>query len=615
MKEAREYGNNRYIRYSSKGLPVRKWFSLRWLAMATVLSVGFGSATAADVNLNNGWEAFPTPESRAAAIKLGKALFWDEQLGSGNGGQYACASCHYQAGADSNPLRIQAGRLDNGIFGSLGVTAANFQAITCVDDPNAPGGLCAEPLDTFETVGALHITGRNAPTSVDSNSIHNFWDGRANYVFNGIDITGEVRPGLFTPSGMKSVMILESSQASQAVGPPNSDVEMAAAGRTFNDLAFKMCHVIPLATQSGDIVNQLDAEGLRVPGGYITMIQAAFGDGPLAEFLSDEIAPGAFARVSRTPGLVEICECTITEANFALFFGLAIQAYEQTLSSQPAEQPTRAMVRAFEDMRCDKCHYADGRSHAVTGDVGNRPFAVTGVAPLAVDPGVTEAALNLLSPFPNDEAEPGVGSFKSNHMFNLPLTAPYFHDGSAADLQAMLDFYVRGGNHDLPEKSSHVRPLDATPAQQQLVIEMMELLTDPRIAEGSGPYAHPSLKLPLADGSHVLMRASDDPAAQQDAMPGLSYVHVTLDGQLIGVPAVDNGAGVAPAVVGGDAPAVPPAAPADDAPAPADHAGAETAGDAGAGEATPSVRGNRQSTERRGASSRGSRTRSRSRGR
>ncbi|MCH1495370.1 MAG: cytochrome-c peroxidase, partial [Rubripirellula sp.] len=127
--------------------------------MATVVSVGFGSANAADVNLNNGWEAFPTPESRAAAIKLGKALFWDEQLGSGNGGQYACASCHYQAGADSNPLRIQAGRLDNGIFGSLGVTAANFQAVTCVDDPSAPGGLCAEPLDTFETVGALHITG------------------------------------------------------------------------------------------------------------------------------------------------------------------------------------------------------------------------------------------------------------------------------------------------------------------------------------------------------------------------------------------------------------------------------------------------------------------------
>ena len=63
-------------------------------ALAVILGVGFHSVHAADVNLNNGWEAFPTLESKAAAIKLGKALFWDEQLGSDNGGQYACSSCH-----------------------------------------------------------------------------------------------------------------------------------------------------------------------------------------------------------------------------------------------------------------------------------------------------------------------------------------------------------------------------------------------------------------------------------------------------------------------------------------------------------------------------------------
>ena len=49
----------------------------------------------------------PTPEpknlmrfvrDRAAAIVLGKALFWDQQVGSD--GQ-ACASCHFHAGADS----------------------------------------------------------------------------------------------------------------------------------------------------------------------------------------------------------------------------------------------------------------------------------------------------------------------------------------------------------------------------------------------------------------------------------------------------------------------------------------------------------------------------------
>src|SRR5690349_13404810 len=33
-----------------------------------------------------------------AAIRLGKALFWDMQVGSD--GVTACASCHYRAGAD-----------------------------------------------------------------------------------------------------------------------------------------------------------------------------------------------------------------------------------------------------------------------------------------------------------------------------------------------------------------------------------------------------------------------------------------------------------------------------------------------------------------------------------
>src|SRR5436853_4002057 len=35
---------------------------------------------------------------RAAAIRLGKALFWDMQVGSD--GIQACGSCHFHAGAD-----------------------------------------------------------------------------------------------------------------------------------------------------------------------------------------------------------------------------------------------------------------------------------------------------------------------------------------------------------------------------------------------------------------------------------------------------------------------------------------------------------------------------------
>jgi cytochrome c peroxidase len=71
----------------------------------------------------------PLPENldnfikdRAAAIRLGKALFWDMQVGSD--GQTACASCHYQGGSDGRDKNGIApgpdGRFDNG-------QAVNFQ--------------------------------------------------------------------------------------------------------------------------------------------------------------------------------------------------------------------------------------------------------------------------------------------------------------------------------------------------------------------------------------------------------------------------------------------------------------------------------------------------------
>ena len=48
----------------------------------------------------------PTPpdeatyiKSRSSAVKLGKALFWDMQAGAD--GRTACATCHFNAGADN----------------------------------------------------------------------------------------------------------------------------------------------------------------------------------------------------------------------------------------------------------------------------------------------------------------------------------------------------------------------------------------------------------------------------------------------------------------------------------------------------------------------------------
>jgi hypothetical protein len=55
------------------------------------------------------------------------------------------------------------------------------------------------------------------------------------------------------------------------------------------------------------------------------------------------------------------------------------------------------------------------------------------------------------------------------------------------------------------------------------IIKVLEGLADPRIAEGTGPYAHPNLELVLDDGSFFRLRASDDPQSMTEPSPGLSY--------------------------------------------------------------------------------------------
>src|SRR5690242_19518133 len=42
--------------------------------------------------------------NRPAAIRLGKALFWDMQ--TGGDGKVACATCHFKAGADSRTMNV-----------------------------------------------------------------------------------------------------------------------------------------------------------------------------------------------------------------------------------------------------------------------------------------------------------------------------------------------------------------------------------------------------------------------------------------------------------------------------------------------------------------------------
>ncbi|MBI5741786.1 MAG: cytochrome C peroxidase [Nitrospirae bacterium] len=324
---------------------------------------------------------------RLAAIRLGKALFWDMQIGSD--GIQACASCHFQAGADVR-LRNQLspGLLGGDVaFGSAGfpqfttdytLTSADFpfhqrefqdrQDAPVVRDINdvvsSQGVVVADFVDirpgfaedemvpiadaVFNNSGfnVRRVPPRNTPSVINAVYNHdNFWDGRANNIFNGVNPFGHLDPAATvlenTLVGLSetTVRIRNAGLASQSVGPPLSDFEMSAAGRTFPKLGKKMLSLVPLSKQKvhpedsflGPISNS-GGKGLSVS--YTQLIQQAFRS---KWWSSDSIVtfgPGGEKLISPNPGRpLTTDEFTQMEANFPLFFGLAVQIYESTLVS------------------------------------------------------------------------------------------------------------------------------------------------------------------------------------------------------------------------------------------------------------------------------------------
>ena len=182
---------------------------------------------------------------REAAIQLGKALFWDMQVGSD--GVQACASCHFHAGTDNrttNALHPDEAKVNThdgdveGYFNALFSTNLNFetkqpnetltrkdfplvkviQALTPMPDgtvgPGATnsndivgsmgmlftffdGILPGNPVDlgtplpdpVFNVDGQVSVRAvehRNTPSTINAVfNFTNFWDGRANPYFTG----------------------------------------------------------------------------------------------------------------------------------------------------------------------------------------------------------------------------------------------------------------------------------------------------------------------------------------------------------------------------------------------------------------------------------------------
>ncbi len=559
---------------------------------------------------------------RDAAVVLGKALFWDAQVGSD--GRTACASCHWNAGADIRPVNDLHPGAPGSAFGhqtSAGPALAaaavqNFRGANQllssedfpfhrVQNPTEPASVDGNPVtrDTMEVAGSEGVlnrrytwhnpgsawdegedtpnalaqvdgvavrqaTGRNAPTSVNAIFFdRTFWDGRARRYFNGVNPLGELDPTArvlqSNPDGTMSpvkILIDNASLASQASGPPNSSVEMAWSGRSFAELGRKLLGLRPLAQQQvaeDDSVLGLYRDscgrGLNQDtAGYAALIRRAFQP---KWWNGQKLTADGYTHM---------------EANFSLYWGLAIMMYESTLVSNDAPYDRYAKgdqtalsaaakegLRIFmNEGRCINCHHgpefagatvssirgvlSEPDGHGVTlmpmaigiafydegfYNIGVRPTpedigvgaTVPGLGPLSYSRreqlGENIDPLNVVTP---DRRVAVDGAFKTPTLRNVELTGPYMHNGGMKSLTEVVQFYTRGADfrktniQNLDPDVHGISQLQGNPESIAAVVEFLKHLTDERVRLQKAPFDHPELVLVNGHSTTTMPRATDN---------------------------------------------------------------------------------------------------------
>lgn len=606
-------------------------------AQAVTASATIASLKTVPVPGPTAQELAPYIKDKAAAIQLGKALFWDVKVGGDN--KTACATCHFQAGADnrvSNQLSpgliagdrtFQIGKTNytlqakdfpltkhalvddrntkvadtNDIVSSQGVFRADFTGLSTLNAVDQ----CASLSDAAgnngfgfhrDNLNTRRVEPRNAPSVINAVfNFRNFWDGRANNIFNGGDPFGlrNSSPMVWQLDNgvvrQVPIALSSSSLASQASGPPLSAIEMSCNARPFIALAKKLLPLKPLSSQQ---INMKDS----VLGGlaqnaatgqitYLRMIQSAFQPSlwqstALVSLSSADQTRSGNMDLIRQPGRnLESQQVTQAEANFSLFFGLALQMYQATLVSDDspydryAEGRSSALTASQKNGlsifvgqgKCIQCHTGAETTNASfrsvvakrlermpMADAGkafyDTGFYNVGVRPTAEDPGVggkdpfgnplseTRMSQLGLSQLLGNGFDPAAypkigtnerlavdGAFKTPGIRNAELTGPYMHNGGKATLMQVVDFYNRGGDFAVENSvniTPDIAPLGLTEQQKNDLVAFLLSLTDDRVKYKKAPFDHPELCVPTGhkeDASGKLIADRQNGLQAEDA--------------------------------------------------------------------------------------------------
>lgn len=587
----------------------KRWSTLFVLAAGIAISP-FSAAQTLDPPRPPSLKTIAVPEpanladfvkDRTWAIALGKALFWDMRVGSD--GVTACASCHFNAGADSRsvnqvspglnavaadgsatpdllfttgpgralsasdfPFRRLANPLDrasvplfdsNDVVSSQGIRSAQFVR-------TRPGARADQVLSTPDKMGfSVHgvnmrrVEARNTPTVINAVfNFRNFWDGRAQNDFNGVNNWGarDASAKIFRATTAAlvepvSITLANSSLASQAVAPPVDNLEMSAEGRPFAMIGRKLLSGRPLGSQ---LVHPQDSvlgaysrspkSGLNLSS-YAYMIGAAFQPQWWNTARLIQVAKNGVVRVVDTRDADPTTEeYSLLEYNFSLFFGLALQMYQATLVADdtPYDRFMSGDLTAIGDNairgvdvfrsqargRCINCHEGAELTGASVTRVKASPVRIRenqaldrGFNNIGVRPSHDDLGIGSKDPFGNPLANvrrlaaaplcAGVpcpivadGFMKVPGLRNVALTAPYFHNGGTLDLAGVMDFYARGGDLGKLEQLNglEIAPLNIlgnTDQEKSDLVAFLNALTDERVVTRKAPFDHPQLFVPV----------------------------------------------------------------------------------------------------------------------
>lgn len=248
----------------------------------------------------------------------------------GGGANYTLKAADFPTHRLADPLERNSAVIfsSDDVVSSQGTFAGDFSGLL----PSGAEQCGNRALDEFSVHGMLtrKVEPRNTPTVINAVfNFRNFWDGRANNVFNGNNAFGDRDPDarvldLLSDGSVVPVRIAlrNASLASQAVGPALSDFEMSCSGKTFKDLGRKILPQRALAgqevhAQDSVLAPHLFSGGKGLKGSYADLIKKAFH-------------PRWWGAAGTYDGYTQM------ESNFALFWGLAIMLYESTLVSDEA---------------------------------------------------------------------------------------------------------------------------------------------------------------------------------------------------------------------------------------------------------------------------------------